>query len=91
MEDDRETIFVGNKPFMNYVTGIVMHFNQGADKVVIKARGRYISRAVDIGEVVKNKFVEGVKVTDVKIGSAEFESREGRKIRTSTIALTVSK
>jgi DNA-binding protein len=91
MEKDRGTLFVGSKPFMNYVTGIMMHFSNGADKIVIKARGKYISRAVDIGEVIKNKFVDGAKVSNVKIGSTEFESREGRKIRTSTIELTVSK
>ncbi|RLG17180.1 DNA-binding protein Alba [Nanoarchaeota archaeon] len=83
-------VFVGKKPFMNYVTAVVLQFNSGAKKVVIKARGKYISRAVDVAEVVRNRFAKDVKVEDVKIGSEEFEA-EDKKARTSTIEITLSK
>ena len=83
-------VFVGKKPFMNYVTAVVLQFNSGAKKVVIKARGKYISRAVDVAEVVRNRFAKDVKVEDVKIGSEEFEV-EDKKARTSTIEITLSK
>ena len=83
-------IFVGKKPFMNYVTAVVMQFNTGAKEIVVKARGKYISRAVDIAEVVRNRFIKDVKVKDIKIGSEEFES-EGKKTRTSTIEITLAK
>ena len=83
-------VFIGKKPFMNYVTAVVMQFNSGSKSTVIKARGKYISRAVDVAEVVKNRFVKDVKVTEVKINSEDFET-EGRKIRTSTIDIVLTK
>ncbi len=46
MQNDN-TVFVGNKPVMNYVLAVVTQFNNGADLVAIKARGKAISRAVD--------------------------------------------
>ena len=63
------TVFIGQKPFMNYVTGVVMQFTtQGAGEVVIKARGKFISRAVDVAEVAAKRFLEGtVKINDIEI------------------------
>ena len=52
-EPKDNSIFIGNKPFMNYVTGVVMQFTtKGSDEVIVKARGKFISRAVDVSEVV---------------------------------------
>jgi DNA-binding protein len=84
-------VFIGKKPFMNYVTGVVMQFNSGVKKVCIKARGKYISRAVDVVEVVRHRFIPDVKLDKVDINSEEFEGQEGRKVRVSTIELTLSK
>ena len=80
------SIFVGNKPFMNYVTAVVMQFTvKNADEVTIKARGKFISRAVDIAEVATKRFLEGqVEVKDIKIDSEEFENKEGKLVRVST-------
>jgi DNA-binding protein len=80
------SIFVGNKPFMNYVTAVVMQFTvKNADEVTIKARGKFISRAVDIAEVATKRFLEGqVEVKDIRIDSEEFENKEGKLVRVST-------
>ncbi len=60
---DDNTIFVGKKPAMNYVLAVVTQFNtSSSDEVVIKARGRAISRAVDTAEIVRNRFVTDAKV-----------------------------
>lgn len=87
------SVFVGNKPFMNYVTGVVMQFTtKDANEVIIKARGKFISRAVDVVEVVRNRFLEGqVKVKEIKIGSEQFTNREGRDVRVSGIEITLAK
>ena len=60
---------------MNYVTGVVMQFTtKDAQEVLIKARGKFIARAVDIAEVACKRFLEGqVGVKDIKIDSEEFE------------------
>ena len=86
-------IFIGNKPFMNYVTGVVMQFTaKNAEDVVIKARGKFISRAVDVAEVAAKRFMENsVAVTDIRIDSEGFKSNEGRDVRVSTIEITLSK
>ena len=86
-------VFIGGKPFMNYVTGVVMQFTtQNANDVIIKARGKFISRAVDVAEVSAKRFLDnGVAVTDIKIDSEGFKNNEGRDIRVSTIEITVSK
>jgi len=87
------TVFIGQKPFMNYVTGVVMQFTtQGAGEVVIKARGKFISRAVDVAEVAAKRFLEGtVKINDIKVDSEEFENKEGRQVRVSTIEIILGK
>ncbi len=88
---DEAVIFVGKKPFMNYVTGVVLQFNNGIKKVVVKARGKYISRAVDVAEVVRNRFAKDVKIEDIRIGSEEFEGEGGKKVKISTIEIVLSK
>jgi len=88
---DEAVIFVGKKPFMNYVTGVVLQFNNGIKKVVVKARGKYISRAVDVAEVVRNRFAKDAKIEDIRIGSEEFEGEGGKKVKISTIEIVLSK
>jgi len=90
---DDNNIFIGGKPFMNYVTGVVMQFTtKNAENVVIKARGKFISRAVDVAEVASKRFLEGtVSVNDIKIDSEEFKNNEGRDVRVSTVEITLGK
>ena len=87
------SIFIGNKAFMNYVTGVVMQFTtQNAPEVVIKARGKFISRAVDIAEVAAKRFLENtVEPKGINIDSEEFENKEGKTIRVSTIEILLNK
>ena len=88
---DEHTVFIGDKPFMNYVTGVVMQFTtQNTNEVLVKARGKFISRAVDVAQVAVKRFLEGqIDVKDIKIDSEEFENNEGRKVRVSTIEIVL--
>lgn len=78
---------------MNYVTAVVMQFTtKGASSVIIKSRGKFISRAVDVVEYAKNRFLKDqVEVKDIKIGSEEFTNQEGRLVRVSTLEISLSK
>lgn len=78
---------------MNYVTGVVMQFGNGAKEVEVKARGKFISKGVDVAEVARRKFLDdkNVSVKNVSIGSEEFENKEGRLINVSTIVITLKK
>jgi DNA-binding protein len=90
---DDNSIFIGGKPFMNYVTGVVMQFTtKNASNVIVKARGKFISRAVDVSEVACKRFLEGsAAVKDIKIDSEDFKNKEGKDVRVSTIEITLGK
>ena len=78
---------------MNYVTSVVMQFiSKKSDEVIVKARGKFISRAVDVAEVSSKRFMEGnIAVKDIKIDSEDFKNKEGRPIRVSTIYIHLDK
>ena len=84
------TIFIGQKPIMAYVTAIVMHLS-GSSEVTVKARGRAISAAVDIVEVCRRRFFEGkLHVKNITIGTEQL-GEEGQVRNVSTIEITVTK
>ncbi len=87
------TIFIGSKSFMNYVTGVVMQFTtKNASEVIVKARGKFISRAVDVSEVALKRFlVDQIETKDIKINSEEFKNKEGKQVRVSTIEVVLAK
>ncbi len=86
------TVFIGRKPVMNYVTACLTVFNTGAKEVCIKARGRAISRAVDTVELLRRAFIKGLGLKQIKIGTEEMiREEEGRKSNVSTIEITVAK
>lgn len=65
---------------------------QNANEVIVKARGKFISRAVDISEVATKRFLENsVEINGIKTDSEDFENKEGKKVRVSTIELTLKK
>ena len=84
------TVFVGNKPVMNYVLAVVTQFNQGADEVSVKARGKAISRAVDTTEIALNRFLENVKKGGI-VTSTEMVDTESGKTNVSSIEIILTK
>ena len=89
---DENTIYIGNKPPMSYVLAVVTQFNtNNSDEVVIKARGRAISRAVDTAEIVRNRFVIDAVVKDINIGTESMTNEEGRTSNVSSIEIYLSK
>ena len=89
MEND-DIVYIGNKPVMNYVLAVVTQFNSGADNVVIKARGRAISRAVDVAEVVRNRFMTDLSVKDILISTEKITSERGES-NVSAMEITLGK
>ena len=87
------TVFVGTKPFMNYVTSLVMQFTtKGADEVFLKARGKFISKAVDVVEVTTKRFMKDrIRIREIRTNSEDFKNKEGRDVRVSTIEITLEK
>jgi archaea-specific DNA-binding protein len=89
---DENVIYVGHKPPMSYVLAVVTQFNtSGSDEVVIKARGRSISTAVDTAEIVRNRFVTDAKLKEIKIGTENLTNEEGRTSNVSSIEICLTK
>jgi len=89
---DENVIYVGHKPPMSYVLAVVTQFNTGSsDEVVIKARGRSISTAVDTAEIVRNRFITDAILKDIKIGTESITNEEGRTSNVSSIEICLTK
>lgn len=88
---EENIIYVGNKPVMNYVLAVVTQINNGTDSVFLKARGKAISRAVDVAEIVRNRFIPECEVKDIKIATEEIENNEGMKTNVSIIEIQLEK
>jgi DNA-binding protein len=87
---ERNSVFIGIKPVMNYVLAVITQFNMGTGDVILKARGKAISRAVDVAEIVRNRFLQSLKVKSISIGTEELQI-EGGTINVSSIEITLVK
>ncbi len=74
------TIFVGNKPVMNYVLACLTLLQNGTNEVNLKARGRAISKAVDAAEIVTRRFAPDVSVKRIEIGTEQVGNSESGEI-----------
>lgn len=88
---EENIVFVGKKGTMAYVLAVVTQLNQGAKTVTLKARGKAISRAVDVAEIVKNKFMQQVKLGGIDISTEEIATDEGTPLKVSAIEITLNK
>jgi len=88
MQDDT-TVFVGTKPVMNYVLAVVTQFNNGAEEVTIKARGKAISKAVDTTEIAISRFLQHVEKKCISIDTDVLDTENG-KTNVSTIEIILS-
>lgn len=90
-ESENKAVYVGDKEEMRYVLAVTNKFNEGLDEVVIKARGRAISTAVDAAEAVRNRFLEDVEVDDIEISTETLEDEEGGESNVSSITITLTR
>jgi DNA-binding protein len=97
MSEPRQSnaVLIGQKPAMNYVLACITLFHSGNGEVCVKARGMAISRAVDVVEIVRRRFMSDVKVKSIDIGTQQLPPRPGEESRgpsnVSTIEITLTK
>jgi len=86
-------VLIGKKPIMNYVLACITFFHSGAKEVSIKARGRSISRAIDVAEVVRHRFLPDAKIKSIRIGTDQFLPQEegDQATNVSTIEITLAR
>jgi DNA-binding protein len=85
-------IYVGRKPPMNYVLGIITGFSvSDAKEVTLKARGKAITTAVDAVEITRHRFMKNLSIGKITLGTEEMPPREGqgRPKMVSTIEITL--
>jgi archaea-specific DNA-binding protein len=90
--DSGSTVFIGLKPVMTYVFQVVTQLNAGGGPVVVKARGNAIGKAVDVVEVVRRRFLEGlVELGQITIETERLTNRDGRDANVSSISIPLNR
>lgn len=88
---EENVIYIGRKPVMNYCLAVITSLQDNAGKVVLKARGNNISKAVDVAEITRNRYLEDLKVEDIEIGTDELEADEGGTRNVSRMSIMLKK
>jgi DNA-binding protein len=86
----RDTIFIGKKPLMTYVTAAIIQLAT-LPKIMIKARGMSIGTAVDVVQIVLRKTTPAFMVENIEINSESLVSTDGRNRDVSTIEITLKR
>jgi len=90
MARESNVVYIGSKPPMAYVLAVLTSFSDAnAPEVILKARGRAITTAVDVAEITKHRFIKELTVDDISIGTEQLEQREGGTRAVSTIEITL--
>ena len=84
-------VYIGRKPVMAYCLAAMTALKGEGSEVTLMARGRAISKAVDVAEVVRNQFVSDLVVKDISIGTEQLESEDGSPRNISNIAISLAK
>jgi DNA-binding protein len=92
MSTDSNVVFIGRKPLMSYVLAVMMHLNTpNAKDVVLKARGRAITTAVDVAEITRRRFMQELRVSRISVGTEELPQEQGRTRAVSTMEITLKR
>jgi DNA-binding protein Alba len=83
------TVLVGKKPAMSYVLAVLTGFQGGSKEVVVKARGKAISRAVDVVQIAKNRFLSNLQIKDIRLGTEQITDEQNRTLNVSTIEIVI--
>jgi DNA-binding protein len=82
-------IYVGSRPPMTYVMAVMAAINNTGE-VVLKARGRAITTAVDAAEICRNRYLTDLNKPKIEIGTESLDSQEGGKRNVSSISITLT-
>jgi DNA-binding protein len=84
---DDSKVFIGKKKSLDYVMAAMVVLN---DKPVrILARGRSISRAVDVAEILMNKFIKGATYGEILIDTESITNTDGTNNNVSSIDIEI--
>ena len=79
-------VFIGQKTAMQYVMACLTVIQGGFTEVILKARGKAISRAVDVAEILRNRFMKDkIDIESIVSGTEVLEREDQGKFSVSTI------
>ena len=84
-------VYIGRKPVMAYCLAVMTALKDANAEVTLMARGRAISKAVDVAEVVRNQFISDLGIKDISIGTEQLETEDGSPRNISNIAIVMAK
>ncbi|MEM0361390.1 MAG: DNA-binding protein [Sulfolobales archaeon] len=87
MSSEEGTVSVGSRPLSDYVLSIIILFNQGVKKVVLKGKGGNISKAIAVYNAVKDRLGDSIRLEGIEIGSEYYDNRK----RVSYIKISISR
>jgi DNA-binding protein len=90
-EAGENCVFIGKKPVMNYVLACLTCLNSGTNRIVVKARGRAIPRAVDTIELLRRAFAKGLRLEGINLSTEEVTREGGQTSKVSAIEISVTK
>ena len=88
--NSNDTIFVGKKPLMTYVTSTIVQLAT-QPLVTIKARGLTTAIAIDVAQVVLKKTHPAFEIENVKLASESLVASDGRNRDVSTIDISIKR
>jgi DNA-binding protein len=91
MAEEENTVYVGSKPTPSYVLAVVTQISEGRENVSLKARGKSITKAVDVVERLRNQHMPEIEVTSKDIGTDIIEDSDGNDIKLSSVTIELEK
>ena len=89
--EERNIIFIGTKPIMSYVSATLTQLST-RPSITIKARGKRITQAVDVSQmIVKRMDTVGYVISDVRISSDSLTSQDGKQRNVSNMEIDITK
>ena len=87
--ETHNTIFIGTKPIMSYVTATLTQL-ASLSIVTVVARGKRITQAIDVSQMIIKRMNEvGYEINDVRISSDSLVSKDGQKRNVSKIEIDI--
>ena len=94
MTEENNEIKIGQKDYKIYISGIEYFFRkENKSKVILKARGMNIKKAIDLAESAKNHFMKDMNVSIEKIttSTSEFINDKEKERTVSCIEIELKK
>ena len=86
----RNLVIMGSKPIMNYVVACLTLFNEGAETVKVRARGKHINKAADTVGLLRRVFLPNLRVVEAETGTDVLTRTDGNQAHVSILEIVIA-